>query len=458
MTEQQWRVLDGSGNDMGPYSVQDIQNFFASGNVTHETLVWTEGMPEWLPAGQIPGLLPQAQVPVVPLAEAAPAPAASAPGAGINLSPQISVAGAAKAQTPGGKSEKPSGFSIFTVGCGILVIILFFFPWISINRDVDGSDQVKLVTFYTQTGMQTITRAYSVSDDPIPDVEEDQGMKDNPEEAEEPETEEEPEEKPADSGEDNPDETTAPGEADTPNETSAGESPEEKPKPSEAKKDQEKKEEDTRKEVTFDRSIMVLIAFIAVSLGTILALIGIFKPVQMLTISGQLLFVFAAFLIGIQMALQFPIAKVILDSQGEVREAVQKVNKPLFEAYDAIGNGDLETAKAIAAKCKPKTKRMIQDALIASPAEITKLANELRKSEAQLEVPYGVSYGATCFIAVGLLAIFIFVAVITMSSASATPIVTNPGGFQMPVTGGQGQQQPGQPSQPQQPGSGLKFH
>ena len=101
---------------------------------------------------------------------------------------------------------------------------------------------------------------------------------------------------------------------------------------------------------------------------------------------------------------------------------------------------------------------MIQDALIASPAEITKLANELRKSEAQLEVPYGVSYGATCFIAVGLLAIFIFVAVITMSSASATPIVTNPGGFQMPVTGGQGQQQPGQPSQPQQPGSGLKFH
>lgn len=203
---------------------------------------------------------------------------------------------------------------------------------------------------------------------------------------------------------------------------------------------------------------MVLLALIAVCLGTILAIIGIFKPVQMLTISGQLLFVVAAFLIGIQMALQFPMAKVVLNSQASVRESVQKFNEPLFKAYDAIGNGDLETAKEIAAKCKPKTKQLIQEALPASPAEITKLANELRQSEAQLEVPYGVSYGASCFIAVGVLAIFIFLAVITMSSESSTPLITPQGGFQMPSTGTPGQPQPGQPQQPQQPGSGLKFH
>ena len=203
---------------------------------------------------------------------------------------------------------------------------------------------------------------------------------------------------------------------------------------------------------------MVLLALIAVSLGTILAIVGIFKPVQMLTVSGQLLFVVAAFLIGIQMALQFPMAKVVLNSQASVRESVQKFNEPLFKAYDAIGNGDLETAKEIAAKCKPKTKRLIQEALPASPAEITKLANELRQSEAQLEVPYGVSYGASCFIAVGVLAIFIFLAVITMSSGSSTPLITPQGGFQIPSAGTPGQTQPSQPQQPQQPRSGLKFH
>lgn len=460
MSEQQWRVLDGSGNDVGPYSLQNIRDFHASGNITNESLVWSEGMPEWLPAGRIPGLLLEVQVPVVPLAKGTPAaatpPAQATPGAGINLSPQTNVAGTGVQTVKDTKKEKASGFTFVTAACGILVLVLFFMPWVSINMDIDGSKKVKIVTLYTQTGFQTVTKAYSISDDPIPGADEDQGMAEKPKEVNKPEPTKEPEDK---TGELEESET---GKDDAPAEDQLAEDDPEKAeeavKPQEEKKSDSPAEKPTPKKIKVAGSVMVLLALIAVCLGTILAIIGIFKPVQMLTISGQLLFVVAAFLIGIQMALQFPMAKVVLNSQASVRESVQKFNEPLFKAYDAIGNGDLETAKEIAAKCKPKTKRLIQEALPASPAEITKLANELRQSEAQLEVPYGVSYGASCFIAVGVLAIFIFLAVITMSSESSTPLITPQGGFQMPSTGTPGQTQPGQPQQPQQPGSGLKFH
>ena len=460
MSEQQWRVLDGSGNDVGPYSLKNIRDFHASGNITNESLVWSEGMPEWLPAGRIPGLLLEAQVPVVPLAVGTPAaatpPAQATPGAGINLSPQINVAGTGVQTVQDTKKEKASGFTFVTAACGIIVLVLFFMPWVSINMDIDESKKVKIVTLYTQTGFQTVTKAYSISDDPIPGADEDQGMAEKPKEVKKAEPTKEPEEKTGELEESETDKDDAPAEDQMAEDDP--EKAEEAVKPPEEKKSDSPAEKPSPKKIKVAGSVMVLLALIAVSLGTILAIVGIFKPVQMLTVSGQLLFVVAAFLIGIQMALQFPMAKVVLNSQASVRESVQKFNEPLFKAYDAIGNGDLETAKEIAAKCKPKTKRLIQEALPASPAEITKLANELRQSEAQLEVPYGVSYGASCFIAVGVLAIFIFLAVITMSSGSSTPLITPQGGFQIPSAGTPGQTQPSQPQQPQQPRSGLKFH
>jgi hypothetical protein len=47
----------------GPFSLEDVQRMLAAGSITAADLVWTEGMPQWLPVGQVvpaaaPGLTP----------------------------------------------------------------------------------------------------------------------------------------------------------------------------------------------------------------------------------------------------------------------------------------------------------------------------------------------------------------------------------------------------------------
>ena len=60
----QWFV-SVEGQQHGPYTGEQLVGFTQTGNLTPESMVWTEGMAEWLPASQIEGLFP------------APAPAAA---------------------------------------------------------------------------------------------------------------------------------------------------------------------------------------------------------------------------------------------------------------------------------------------------------------------------------------------------------------------------------------------
>lgn len=62
-----WFVLI-DGQQMGPYPEVDFRQYVQEGRITGEMLVWAEGMPEWLPANQVPGLIPQQP-------EVSPAPA-----------------------------------------------------------------------------------------------------------------------------------------------------------------------------------------------------------------------------------------------------------------------------------------------------------------------------------------------------------------------------------------------
>lgn len=55
-----------NGQQAGPIPLEALQNMYATGQVQPNDLVWTEGMPQWLPA---------ASVPAVTGAGAAPAPA-----------------------------------------------------------------------------------------------------------------------------------------------------------------------------------------------------------------------------------------------------------------------------------------------------------------------------------------------------------------------------------------------
>jgi len=65
----QW-YLSSEGQTLGPYTGEQLQQFAQEGRVIDSSLLWAEGMTEWLPASQIPGVLPQ-------VAAVAPAPAAA---------------------------------------------------------------------------------------------------------------------------------------------------------------------------------------------------------------------------------------------------------------------------------------------------------------------------------------------------------------------------------------------
>lgn len=47
-----WHVA-ANGQTMGPFSVTQLAAYIASGQVTGESMVWTNGMQDWLPAGQV---------------------------------------------------------------------------------------------------------------------------------------------------------------------------------------------------------------------------------------------------------------------------------------------------------------------------------------------------------------------------------------------------------------------
>jgi membrane protease subunit (stomatin/prohibitin family) len=63
--------VEAGGQSTGPFSVAQLQAGVAAGQVTAATLVWSPGMAEWSPAGQVPALAPLF---------AAPPPPPTAPG------------------------------------------------------------------------------------------------------------------------------------------------------------------------------------------------------------------------------------------------------------------------------------------------------------------------------------------------------------------------------------------
>jgi hypothetical protein len=56
MADQSW-YFASQGQQQGPLSEAQLRELIATGKVTPETLVWTEGMANWQKAGDIPGLL-----------------------------------------------------------------------------------------------------------------------------------------------------------------------------------------------------------------------------------------------------------------------------------------------------------------------------------------------------------------------------------------------------------------
>ena len=66
-------MLYVGGQQYGPYDYKTLKSFVPTGQLTKDTLVWQQGMPAWLPAGQVPELqalfapaVPKPPIPGVP--------------------------------------------------------------------------------------------------------------------------------------------------------------------------------------------------------------------------------------------------------------------------------------------------------------------------------------------------------------------------------------------------------
>ncbi|MDA7917543.1 GYF domain-containing protein [bacterium] len=413
MSDQEWRVLDGEGNEQGPYSFQDLQSYYTSGNITHETMIWTEGLEAWVQAGQVEGLLPEVPQ-AIPLAPA-PTVAAAAPMAqpvaagGINLSPQISgvtagaAPGAPPAQAPA-KTGAPTWLSIVTIASGVIALILYFFPWVSVSQDMNFFKAEKnIIKLATQTGIQSITQTETVTDEAISEQAKQFGVSED-----------------------------------------------------EIRKNIEgdgEKENDEEEE-NYKSSTLNLIALIAIGTGVFLALIGLLNKAKVLTMMAQILFAASAILIGVQMAQKFPMIKAYI----ELQEKMQKSIDESVEAQEELTNAVTSlTDKAAEAVGEMEDKEAQAKAEADLEKQKTQMQNEMAKAKAKASNRYATAFEPSCFITVGILGISILLVVVTMSTGDGTTlIVANPGLQPQPLPGQP--QQPAQPQQPHQPGSGLKFH
>ena len=164
MTNSMWRVLDGEGNEQGPYSFQDLQGFYTTGNINHETMIWTDGLEEWVKAGRVEGLLPDVPqaVALAPAPSAQVAPVQAAPVGGMNLNPQISGITTPALGATQGKSL-PGWICWSTILIGLLSLILYFLPWASVSCDQKAFGKEGRIDVLSQTGFQSISKKYSLN-------------------------------------------------------------------------------------------------------------------------------------------------------------------------------------------------------------------------------------------------------------------------------------------------------
>lgn len=125
----QWYV-SSEGQTLGPYTGEQLQQFAQEGRIIASTLLWAEGMTEWLLASQIPGVLPEQATPA-PTAAPAWAPPGSragvSGGVATNSLAKPTFAGAAPTDAPYPHiTVKPASFGLWagTYVGGFIIMIL----------------------------------------------------------------------------------------------------------------------------------------------------------------------------------------------------------------------------------------------------------------------------------------------------------------------------------------------
>ena len=117
--------ISRDGQEMGPYSVEEVKRYLADGLLLSSDLAWHEGMPDWVPLTEIEGInaitsaVPPPRVAVPPPRVAAPPPSVAAPPPSV-AAPPPSVA----APPPSDGSGIGSGVFI-----GVIIFLVYIFYW-----------------------------------------------------------------------------------------------------------------------------------------------------------------------------------------------------------------------------------------------------------------------------------------------------------------------------------------
>ncbi len=123
--EQQWYFARG-GQQQGPFPESTLRQLLATGELSPADAVWRQGMPQWVAAGSVPGLLPGHAGP----GTAPPVPPAGYPPRGVV---PIGYAGpqpyggppAGIGQDPGVRWLLPVGRSGWAIAAGYLGLFSF---------------------------------------------------------------------------------------------------------------------------------------------------------------------------------------------------------------------------------------------------------------------------------------------------------------------------------------------
>lgn len=137
----QWHLLH-DGQQYGPYSGEDLLQFVQEGRIVRDSLLWTEGMDEWVPATSIEGLFPPAPSAAAPQSGPPRPVAAGSPGA--KMASRTGTAGRATGQASSGTRQaarsvpagpypavaiKPANFELLLTLLGSWVVLLLLATW-----------------------------------------------------------------------------------------------------------------------------------------------------------------------------------------------------------------------------------------------------------------------------------------------------------------------------------------
>ncbi|MDP7010924.1 MAG: GYF domain-containing protein [Verrucomicrobiota bacterium] len=106
--------VDRSGARYGPYNLEEVNDYLASGILLPTDLAWQDGMTGWKPIGQIPGVV--------------------MPGGAVTSSP-LSPSGAESQGVPIVKEVKSKKKALISIGAGAGLLALLAGIWISFIRE-----------------------------------------------------------------------------------------------------------------------------------------------------------------------------------------------------------------------------------------------------------------------------------------------------------------------------------